>query len=61
MEAGMDKMCVPDVRQTNPKRYEGGCDAITDAPLDPFVAKARNAEMTFLINQLRAQKNVTAD
>ena len=51
MEAGMDKMCVPDVRQTNPKRYEGGCDAITGAPLDPFVAKARNAEMTFLIDQ----------
>ena len=47
----MDNMCVPDVRLTNPTRYEGGYDAITGAPLDPFVAKARNAEMTLLIDQ----------
>ena len=50
----------PDVWLTNPEYYEEVYDASTDAQLDPSsVAKAGNAEMTFLIGQLNACKYET--
>ena len=46
-----------DVWLTNPEYCEEAFDAITGAQLDPsLVAKAKNAEMTFLFNQLNAYK-----
>ena len=47
---------------TNPEYHEEVYDAITGAQLDPpLVAKARNAEMTFLINPLNPYKYDTVD
>ena len=55
-------MDEPDVWLTNPEYYEVVYDAITGARLDPsIVAKARNVEMTFLIDQLKANKYNTVD
>ena len=56
MEAGQH-VDEPDVWLTNPE-YKGEVyDAITGAQLDPsLVPKVRNAEMTFLIDQLNAFK-----
>ena len=61
MEAGQH-MDEPDVCSTNPEYYEEVYDAITSAQLDPsLVAKARNAELTFLFDQLKAYKYDTVD
>ena len=55
-------MDEPDVWLTNPECNEEVHDAITGAQLDPsLVAKVRNAELTFLIDQLNAFKYDTVD
>ena len=52
----------PDVCLTNPEYHEEIHDAINGAQLDQsLVAKARNAEMTILIDQLNAYKYDTVD
>ena len=52
----------PDVWLTKPDYCEEFYDAITGAQSDPsFVAKARNAEMTFLFDQLKAYMYDTLD
>ena len=52
----------PDVWLTNTEYSEEVYDTITSAELDPsLVATARNAEMTFLVNQLNAYKYDTVE
>ena len=61
MEAGQH-VDEPDVWLTNSEYHQEVYDAITGAQLDQsLVAKARNSEMTFLIDQLNAYKHDTMD
>ena len=52
----------PDVWLTSPQYYEEIYDAITGVRLDPaLVAKARNTEMRFLLDELNAYKYDSVD
>ena len=61
LEAGQH-VDEPDVWLTSPEYYEEIYDAITGVRLDPaLVAKARNTEMRFLVDELNAYKYDSVD
>ena len=61
LEAGQH-VDEPDVWLTSPEYYEEIYDAITGVRLDPaLVAKARNTEMSFLVDELNAYKYDSVD
>ena len=61
LEAGQH-VAEPDVWLTSPEYYEDIHDAITGLRVDPaLVAKARNTEMRFLVNELNAYKYDSVD
>ena len=61
LEAGQH-VDQPDVWLTNPEYYEEIYDALTGVKLDPvLVAKARNTEMRFLVDELNAYKYDSVD
>ena len=61
LEAGQH-VDEPDVWLTSPEYYEEIYDAMTGARLDPaLVAKARNIEMRFLVDELDAYKYDSVD